>query len=207
VGAFAGAFGGDDGVDDVHAGGDLTKDSVAIAIEAGVVEVGVVVHVDEELGGGAVGDVGASHGKGAASVFEAILGFVLDRSVGGFLAHFSVEPAALNHEARDDPMENGAGVMVLFRVGNKVGCAVSASSSISMFPLEVSRVTFTVVGLVSVFGASAGLASSFFFSSDMVEVAAERSTPAKAMLSKRWIMVMFGCVYWVGIFPRRQCGA
>lgn len=123
MGAFAGAFGGDDGVDDVHAGGDFAEDSVAVAIEAGVVEVVVVIDVDEELGGGAVGDVGASHGEGATGVFEAVFGLILDGGVGGFLAHFSVEAAALDHEAWDDPMEDGAGVVTFFGVGNKVGDA------------------------------------------------------------------------------------
>lgn len=113
-GEGAGA-GGDafDFIDDFHAFDDFAEDGVSAV--AGEVEGGVVRDVDEELGGGAVGVVGAGHGDGAAVVFEAVLAFVGDAGAGFLFDEFAVfegEAAALDHEAVDDAMEGG--VVVVF---------------------------------------------------------------------------------------------
>ncbi len=54
------------------------------------------------------GSPGARHGEGAALVEEAVVGLVDDRRLGGLLRHVRREAAALDHEIRDDAMEDGA---------------------------------------------------------------------------------------------------
>src|SRR5574343_509644 len=94
-------------VDDLHALHDLAEHGVTPTVEGRIVEVGVVGVVDEELGGGRMRRVGAGHGQRAAGVLEPVLGLVLDRVAGRLLVHLGVKAATLDHEARDDAMENG----------------------------------------------------------------------------------------------------
>src|SRR5665213_3619645 len=94
-------------IHDIHAVHDLAE--YGITIGAGlVIEELIVLEVDEELRGGAVDVVGARHRQAAALVLHAIGCLVLDGGVIGFLAHVRRHPAALDHEAGDDPVENEA---------------------------------------------------------------------------------------------------
>ena len=99
----------------------------------------VVLHVDEELGGGRVGVRGARHGDGAAFVLQAVLRLVLDRFAGGGLHHVGHEAAALDHEAGDDPVEDQAVVEAVLHVLPEVG-AGDGSLLLVQFDEDVAQV-------------------------------------------------------------------
>ena len=95
-----------------------------------LVEEIVVFDVDEELAGGTVDGVGvglavtkAGHGEGVLLVFEAVLPFVSDGLAGGLLVHLDGEAAALDHEAVDDAVEDGAVVVAAVDVREEVSGA------------------------------------------------------------------------------------
>ncbi len=112
-----------DAVHHVLAFHNLSKHGVAPALGAFRFEIQEVVvgHVNEELGGCRVRVHGAGHGHGVGLVGQAVVGLVLDWRVGRLLRHVGGEAAALDHEAVDHAMEDGAVVMaalyVLFKVG------------------------------------------------------------------------------------------
>jgi len=68
---------------------------------------------------------GARHGQGAHLVAQPVAGLVLDRVAGGLLGHVGGEAAALDHEAGDHPVKDGAVeeavVHVLHEVGHGLG--------------------------------------------------------------------------------------
>jgi hypothetical protein len=111
-----------DFVDDLGAFGDFAEYGIAPAVAGGGLEVeeAIVGHIDEELGSGRMRVVGARHGDGVAGVLEAVVGFVLDRCVAGFLLHVGGETAALNHEAVDHAMEDGVVVVAGLDIGNEI---------------------------------------------------------------------------------------
>ncbi len=86
----------------------------------GVVEEGVVGDVDEKLRGGRMRIGGAGHGEGVAVVFEAVVGFVLNRGEGGLLLHAGLEAAALDHETVDHAVKNGAVEVARAHIGEEV---------------------------------------------------------------------------------------
>ena len=86
-----------------------------------MVEEVVVHHVDEELRRGGVRIHRAGHGDRVAVVFETVGGLVLDRRVRFLLVHAGEEAAALDHEARDDAVEDHAVVEAFLDVGFKIG--------------------------------------------------------------------------------------
>lgn len=112
-----------DGVDHVRAGHDLAEDGVAPALRrgGGVVEEVVVHHVDEELRRGGVRIHRAGHGDRVAVVLKTVGGLVLDRRVRFLLVHAREETAALDHEARDDAVEDLAVVKAFSDIGFEVG--------------------------------------------------------------------------------------
>ena len=59
---------------------------------------------------------GARHRQGTAQVFQAVVGFVGDRFAGGFFFHAGGHAAALDDEAGDDAVEDGAVVEAVFGV-------------------------------------------------------------------------------------------
>ena len=63
----------------------------------------------------------AGHGDRVAVVLKTVGGLVLDRRVRFLLVHAREEAAALDHEARDDAVEDHAVVEALANVGFKVG--------------------------------------------------------------------------------------
>ena len=98
----------------VHALDDLAEDGVADAVLGSLlVEERIVLHVDEELRRGAVGNRGAGHRHRPGLVLEPVARFVLDRRLLPFplVLHVGSEPAALDHEARDDAVEDRAVVV------------------------------------------------------------------------------------------------
>jgi hypothetical protein len=99
-------------VDHLHAGHDLAEHRVAVAVaRVGLVEEGVVLHVDEELCRGGIGVHRAGHREGAAHVGQAAAAFQRDRRAGGLLAHVRLHPATLDHEVLDHAVEDGAVVV------------------------------------------------------------------------------------------------
>lgn len=109
-----------DPVHDVHALDDLTEDRVAVAIGLGVIEIVIVIHVDKKLGRRRIGIGGAGHGDGALVIPETVLGLVDDGRPGLLLLHAFGESPALDHEAVDDPVEDGAVVELVIHVGKEV---------------------------------------------------------------------------------------
>ncbi|MNE49769.1 hypothetical protein D3C80_1443110 [compost metagenome] len=85
-----------------------------------MVEEVVVGDVDEELCRGRVGVAGAGHGQGVLGVLQAVLGFVFDGGIAVLLGHAGFEAAALDHEARDDTVENRVVVVALVHIGQEV---------------------------------------------------------------------------------------
>ena len=77
--------------------------------------------IDKKLVGGRIGlTAQARHRNGPTLILQAILPFVLDtRSVVAF-DHPWFKTASLNHELRDDPMENRAVVGLVLGVLHKV---------------------------------------------------------------------------------------
>jgi hypothetical protein len=91
--------------------GDLAEYGVAPAVgSAGtVVEKSVVLQVDEELDAGRMRVLVRAMATVPRSFGQAVVGFVLQGRRAGFLFfHGRIEAAALDHEAVDDAVENGA---------------------------------------------------------------------------------------------------
>src|SRR5690606_899637 len=122
VEALAACFDALDLFNDLGAFDDLAEYGVAPAVGRGRGEVQEVVvgNVDEELCGGRMRVAGAGHGESVAVVLEAVVGFVLDGFVRGFLLHAGLEAAALDHEVADDAMEDRAVIEAFFDVGKKI---------------------------------------------------------------------------------------
>ena len=85
-----------------------------------MIQFGVVLHIDEELGRGAVGIAGTGHGDGAALVGKAVVGFVLDGGMGRLFFHLHVHTAALDHESLDHAVENGVGVEAFIHIFEEI---------------------------------------------------------------------------------------
>jgi len=94
-------------VHDVHALGHAPEHRVARAAAARVEE-RVIDEVDEKLRRRAVRVVGAGHRQRAAPVLEPVVRLVADRRTRGLLLHVGRQAAALDHEARDHPVEDRA---------------------------------------------------------------------------------------------------
>ena len=109
-------------VHNIHAVRHLAENGVAVRarIWSLVVEEPVVNQVDEELARGGVHDHRAGHGDGAALVGESVRGLVLDGRVRLLLLHGRREAAALDHEAVDHAVEDGAVVVARLRVVDEV---------------------------------------------------------------------------------------
>ena len=112
------ARGGNDGLCDIDALGDLAECGI-LAVEMG----GVIDH-DEELAACAVRALASCHGENAGGVLQIVLEAVhseltLD-AVAGAAHAGAFRVAALDHEARDDAVEDGAVIKALLNEGNKV---------------------------------------------------------------------------------------
>lgn len=72
--------------DNVEPLDNLAEDSITIALRCRrlMIQEAVVDGVDEKLRGGAVNNPGASHGDGAAIIFQTVVGFVFDLGFGLF---------------------------------------------------------------------------------------------------------------------------
>src|SRR5688500_15658871 len=106
--ALVGGGHGDDLVDDVHAAHHLGEHGIAVAVLPGVIEEVVVVDVDEELRGRRVGVARPCHGDRAGLVLQAVLRFDRHRRARRLLRHARRHAAALDHEARDHAVKDGA---------------------------------------------------------------------------------------------------
>ncbi len=65
--------------------------------------------------------VGACHGDAAEIVFQAVIGFILDRVADTFLGHARLKAAALNHEPGNHAVEDGAVEKARAGVLEKIG--------------------------------------------------------------------------------------
>ena len=106
-----------------HTRCNFAEHRIAVALRGFVFEVQklIVGGVDEKLAGSGIGIAGTRHGDGANSVLQAVVGFVANGFVGGFLYHVGCESAALNHEAVDDAVEDGVVVKAFAGVADEVG--------------------------------------------------------------------------------------
>ena len=109
-----------DPVNHIHPFQNLAEDRVPGTIRARAVEHVVVHDIDEELCGSAVRGRCSGHGKGAAIIFQAVGGLILDRCVGRFLLAISGKTAALCHEAGDDAVKDGAAIKTSFDIIQKI---------------------------------------------------------------------------------------
>lgn len=111
---FTGVEFADDGVDDIHAVGDFTKNRVA------VIEVWGGSHGDEELGSvGVCARIGHRDDAGFV-VFEFGMEFVLELVTRSAATGFS-GVAALDHEVIDDAVEGDAIVVAALGEVEKIG--------------------------------------------------------------------------------------
>ena len=108
---------------DIHARSHFAEDGIAVALRGFVFEVEkcVVGSVDEELAGGGIRIAGTRHGDGADGVFQAVVRFVVDGFICGFLGKVCGKAAALNHKAVDHAVENGVVVKAFAGVVDEVG--------------------------------------------------------------------------------------
>src|SRR5262249_48806923 len=114
---------GRDGLDlvhDVHAGGHLAEYAVAV-VAARLVEPGVVLDVDAELRRGAVRVIGAGHRDRTARIRQAVSSLVLNGGPRFLLAQPRLEAAPLDHEVRDDAMEDRSIEKTVVHVLQEVG--------------------------------------------------------------------------------------
>ncbi len=113
---------------DIHARSHFAEDGIAVALRGFVFEVEecVVGSIDEELAGGGIRIAGARHGDGADGVFQAVVCFIVNGFVCGFLGKVRGKAAALDHEAVDNAVEDGVVVKafagVVDEVGDGFGC-------------------------------------------------------------------------------------
>ena len=78
-----------------------------------MIELGVVHHIDKELGRGAVDGISPSHGDGAPLVGKPIVSFIFDGGVGGLLINHALPvPAGLDYGVGDDAVKNDAVIKV-----------------------------------------------------------------------------------------------
>lgn len=108
---------------DIHARSYFAEDGIAVALRGFVFEVEecVVGSIDEELAGGGIRIAGARHGDGADGVFQAVVCFIVNGFVCGFLGKVRGKAAALNHKAVDHAVENGVVVKAFAGVADEVG--------------------------------------------------------------------------------------
>lgn len=111
-----------DAVDHFHPHHHAAKDSIAESFGGIIpmVQERIIDVIDEELAGGTVNLGSARHSDRSPLVLQAIGGFVLDRRLGGLFLEIGGETAALDHEAFDDPMENGPVVESIIDVGKEI---------------------------------------------------------------------------------------
>ena len=111
-------LGGHDAVGHFHTLDDLAEGGVS------AVQVGSLLHHDEELASGGVGPHGAGHGQHATVVGqvigEAVLGKLTLDGVAGATDADALGVAALNHEAGDDTVEDEAVVEALLHQRDEV---------------------------------------------------------------------------------------
>ena len=109
-------------VDGVHAFDDPPERCIAPSLSGGaaVVQEVVVDDVDEELGGGGMRVGGSGHGNRPAVVPAAPVRLVADGRAGLQLLEFLGEASALNHEAGNHPVKDGAVVETVTDVGEEV---------------------------------------------------------------------------------------
>ena len=74
----------------------------------------------------------ACHGDGAEIVLQAIRCFVLDSLMSRFLAHVRRETATLDHEIRDDAMENRIVVVTFIGLALEVGAGLGCGGSVKL---------------------------------------------------------------------------
>ena len=111
-------LGGHDAVGHFHALDDLAEGGVS------AVQVGSLLHHDEELASGGVRPHGAGHGQHATVVGQIVLETVLGKltldGVAGAADADALGVAALNHEAGNDTVENEAVVEALLHQRDEV---------------------------------------------------------------------------------------
>ena len=121
---------GDDGVGGLHALNDLAKGGVA------AVQVGGLVHHDEELAAGGIGVHGPGHGQHPPVVGQVILESILgELPLDGVArtAHAgALGTAALDHKAGDAAVEDQAVVKALLDQGNEVVHAVGSRLGVEL---------------------------------------------------------------------------
>ncbi len=104
---------------------NLAEDRVAPLGSFGIEKI-VIRGVDEKLGCGRMGTVCPGHGNGVFFVLQPVFAFVFNGSAGFFGLHVRREASPLDHEAFNDPVEDGAFVKAAFHVreniGNRVRC-------------------------------------------------------------------------------------
>ena len=121
--AFACGADSFDFIDHPMALGDFSKNAItpALGCFGRVVQKFVVFYIDKKLSCGAVRIHGSSHGHCIRFIFQAVVCFILNGVAGGFFLHISRHAATLNHKAVDHAMENGAVIMAVFDILQKIG--------------------------------------------------------------------------------------
>ena len=120
----------DNGLSSLHALNHLAESGVL------TVQMGSVVHHDEELAACGIGPLGPGHGQNTGGVLQIVLKAVhgeLALDAVARAAHSSaVRVAALDHESGDHPVENGAVIKALADEGDKVVYGVGRDLGIEL---------------------------------------------------------------------------
>ena len=111
---------------DIQAREHFSKDGVAIwrdCLGISQIELVVIDNVDEKLRGRAVRVTRAGHRQRAATIFQAVVGFIGYGRHGGFFHIATIlifKSPTLNHEISDDPVEDRIVEMLLLHVLDKI---------------------------------------------------------------------------------------
>nr|GEU28297.1 hypothetical protein [Tanacetum cinerariifolium] len=98
----------------------LAEYGITETVAARIIEAFVIGHVDEKLRGGGIRIAHAGHGNRVHVVGQAVLRFAGNRFFGGLGLEFFIVAAALDHEAVDHAVEDGALVEARFHVGQEI---------------------------------------------------------------------------------------
>src|SRR4030095_10692070 len=112
----------DDAIDHVHAFHDLAEYTIAVPFLGwkAVVEHGVVDDIDEELRGCRMWIRRARHGQRSDRILQAVVRFITDWSLRRLLFELRGESSALDHEAGNYPMEDGAVIKAVLGIAQEI---------------------------------------------------------------------------------------
>ncbi len=109
-------------IHNLHSCSHFPEDGIAptSATRSSEIKEAIVSYIDEKLGTCRRGIVGTSHGECTTEILESILTFMSNGIASDLLDHTSFKTSSLDHESRDDAMEDGSIIEAIFNVFAKI---------------------------------------------------------------------------------------